>query len=92
MSGEPETQRPRFRHRIPRGGWVKILPRRLTRTSRSRFPAPGATPPPDASAAELTALTRRVKELRPDVFTVIDNCYGEFVCETSRRQTLSSAR
>lgn len=34
------------------------------------------------SAAELTALTRRVKELRPDVFTVIDNCYGEFVCET----------
>lgn len=33
------------------------------------------------SADELTALTRRVKTQRPDVFTVIDNCYGEFVCE-----------
>lgn len=37
---------------------------------------------PTLSADELTALTRRVKALRPDVFTVIDNCYGEFVCPT----------
>lgn len=35
---------------------------------------------PTLSADELTALTRRVRALRPDVFTVIDNCYGEFVC------------
>ncbi len=33
------------------------------------------------SASELTVLTRRVKSMRPDVYTVIDNCYGEFVCE-----------
>ena len=34
------------------------------------------------SAEELTALTRKVKAQRADVYTVIDNCYGEFVCET----------
>ncbi len=33
------------------------------------------------SAAELTELYRKIKAQRPDVFVVVDNCYGEFVCE-----------
>ena len=34
------------------------------------------------SAAEVTDIYRKIKELRPDVHVVVDNCYGEFADET----------
>ncbi len=34
------------------------------------------------SAAEITALYRAIKELRPDINVVVDNCYGEFADES----------
>mgnify|MGYP002479006705 CR=1 FL=1 len=36
---------------------------------------------PTFSVAELAQLNRFVKELRPDVITFVDNCYGEFTEE-----------
>ncbi len=31
---------------------------------------------------EITGLTRAVRERRRDVYVVVDNCYGEFTCDT----------